>query len=74
MIFQKFVNRLEANAESNPSHAVVEANNDFTAGYKLASDLVKEGTMTAENGLQFFFYLFSQIHRPLRRTIFFLLP
>ena len=52
-IFQKFVNRLVENAESDPSQALVEASKDLSSGYKLASELVKAGKMTAERGQPF---------------------
>ena len=58
-MFQKFVNRLVENVESDPSHALVEASNDLAAGYKLASDLVKAQTITAEMGLPLFIYFCS---------------
>ena len=70
-MFQKFMNTLVENVDSDPSHALVEASNDLAAGYKLASDLVKAETMTAEMGLQFFFYCCRKSKDHLEQLYFF---
>ena len=51
MVFQRFMNRLVGNAESDPSGALFEGFNTYWSAYELASELVQEGEITQESGL-----------------------